>query len=284
MRPCRERLSKKWGTSVAGSPPTRSPRERQLDPGEPAAAEVDHRVGDRLVERRPGVAEAADAGALAERAVERLPEHDGDVLDRVVLVHPQVARAVQVEVDQRVRRERGQHVVEHADAGRDRRAAGAVERRPGSGCRSRACAARPRRCAPAPPPRRAAGAAAPSASSRRSSSAGVAALMRIDVASSGSAKVRTTDALLEQLARERLGRPAEVDEHEVGARRRHRRGRRARRRLGDALALGARRRARARASRRRGVEGDLGERRGVHADRGGRAHARSAARRSRPGR
>ena len=43
-----------------------------------------------------------------------------DVLDGVVLVHPQVAGAGQAEVDQRVEGERGQHVVEEADAGRDR--------------------------------------------------------------------------------------------------------------------------------------------------------------------
>ena len=42
----------------------------------------------RLIEGRAGVAEPGDAGPVAEGGVERLPEHDRDVLDRVVLVGP----------------------------------------------------------------------------------------------------------------------------------------------------------------------------------------------------
>ena len=38
----------------------------------------------RLVHRHDGVAVAGDAGAVAERLVDRLAEHDPDVLDRVV--------------------------------------------------------------------------------------------------------------------------------------------------------------------------------------------------------
>ena len=69
------------------------------------AAPTDYRTGDaatlhRLVERGAGVAEAPNAGAVTERAIECLAEHDGHVLDGVVLVHPQIARAVQLEVDQ----------------------------------------------------------------------------------------------------------------------------------------------------------------------------------------
>ena len=74
-------------------------------------------MAKRLVQRRPGVAVAGDAAALAERAVERLAEHDGDVLDGVVLVDPQVAGAGELEVEHGVEAERAQHVVEKADAG-----------------------------------------------------------------------------------------------------------------------------------------------------------------------
>ncbi len=100
-------LSKKWGTREAGSAPTRSPAKGRSIARDAAAAQVDGGVDGRLVERGARVAEAADPGPLAEGAVERLAEDDGDVLDGVVLVDPQVARAGQVEVDQRVRRERG---------------------------------------------------------------------------------------------------------------------------------------------------------------------------------
>ena len=95
-----------------------------------------------LVQRRAGIAEPAHAGAVAERLVERLAERDRDVLDGVVGVDPQVALAGERDVDQRVARERGQHVVEKADSGGDGRGAGAVDRHAAVDLRSRTCAAR----------------------------------------------------------------------------------------------------------------------------------------------
>ena len=97
----------------------------EVEPG--PAGQVHHRAGERLVERDVGVAEADDALLVAERLLERLAERDPDVLDRVVRVHVQVALAAHVEVEAGVGGERGEHVVEEADAGPDPRAALAVE-------------------------------------------------------------------------------------------------------------------------------------------------------------
>ena len=115
-----------------------------------AAAEVDDAERERLVQRRRRVAEAADAGPVAERPVECLAERDAGVLDGVVLVDVEVAVDLQVEVHAGVERERVQHVVEEADAGRDGRATGAVDHEPR---RDAGLARRARdRGAPAPEP------------------------------------------------------------------------------------------------------------------------------------
>ena len=56
------------------------------------AGDVDRALGERLVHRHQRQAVAADPGAVAERLVERLAEHDADVLDRVVGAGLEVAR------------------------------------------------------------------------------------------------------------------------------------------------------------------------------------------------
>ena len=127
MRPARATESSRCGHSAAATPPTGAPerpRSRRETPRPPRSTV---QLRERLVERRAGVAEAVDAGAVAEGAVERLAEGDAAVLDRVVLVHVQVAAARQLEVEQPVRGERREHVVEEADAGRDLGAPAAVE-------------------------------------------------------------------------------------------------------------------------------------------------------------
>ena len=53
--------------------------------------EVDDRLHQRLVERHRRLAEAADAGLVAERLAQRLAEHEPDVLDRVVVVDLEIA-------------------------------------------------------------------------------------------------------------------------------------------------------------------------------------------------
>ena len=127
IRPLRDRESAKWGIRVAGSSPSDGPRSAEVDAREPAAAQIDRGVHEGLVQRRAGVAVAGDALAIAERGVQRPAEHDGDVLDGVVCVHPQVAGAGQVDVDHRVQRQRRHHVVEEADARRHTARPGAVE-------------------------------------------------------------------------------------------------------------------------------------------------------------
>src|SRR5206468_3885882 len=63
---------------------------RLLDPDvvdeEGPPREVDHGRHQRLVERHGRLAEAADAGLLAERVAEGLPEGEPDAFDRVVVV------------------------------------------------------------------------------------------------------------------------------------------------------------------------------------------------------
>src|SRR4051794_17857141 len=99
--------------------------EAHLGPG--PAREVDHGPRQRLVERRVGVAETADAATVAERSVERLAERQRAVLGGVVVVDLEVALAGQLEVEPGVLGQAGQHVVEEAEPGLDLRPAVAVE-------------------------------------------------------------------------------------------------------------------------------------------------------------
>ena len=70
---------------------------------------------------------ALDAGTVPERLGQREAERDPDVLDGVVASGLEVTARGDLEIDQRVVRQQGQHVVEEADAGRDVRLAGSVE-------------------------------------------------------------------------------------------------------------------------------------------------------------
>ena len=98
-----------------------------LEDAERPAGDVDRRRRARLVHRHGRLAEAGDARAVAERLVERLAEHDADVLDGVVRAGLEVARRGDVEVERR----RG---------ARPRRACGRRSR-----CRWSACPRRGRR-------------------------------------------------------------------------------------------------------------------------------------------
>ena len=110
----------------------------QLEPRDGAerpAGDVDRAGGARLVHRHDRVAVAADPGAVAERLVERLAEHDPGVLDRVVGAGLEVAADLHAEAQPPVAREQLEHVVEEPDAGGDlllarcRRGRGATRRR-----------------------------------------------------------------------------------------------------------------------------------------------------------
>src|SRR6266581_3293130 len=64
---------------------------RLLDPDvvdeEGPAGEIDHGRHQRFVERDRRLAEAPDAGLVAEPLAEALPEAETDVLDRVMIIH-----------------------------------------------------------------------------------------------------------------------------------------------------------------------------------------------------
>ena len=92
-------------------------RELTLERRERAAGDVDGRRRARVVHRHDGVAEAADAGAVAERLVEGLAERQAGVLDGVVRTGLEVALDLDVEVQAAVARHRVEQVVEEADAG-----------------------------------------------------------------------------------------------------------------------------------------------------------------------
>jgi len=112
---------------VLVSPPTRPWENSAVELEVGPAGDVDDDAGDGP---RPGdlaVGEADDTALVAQRLLEGLAQRDGDVLDGVVFVHHQVTLAGDGEVEQAVRRERIQHVVEEADAGVDRGVAVAVE-------------------------------------------------------------------------------------------------------------------------------------------------------------
>ena len=64
---------------------------------------------------------ARDALHVAERLLHRLAERDADVFGGVVMIDVQVALGLDRDVDARVPRQQIEHVVEEADAGRDRR-------------------------------------------------------------------------------------------------------------------------------------------------------------------
>ena len=99
--------------------------------------DVDHRVGpaaqidgdeaQRLVHRHVAVRRADDAGAVAQRPIERLPQADRHILDGVVRIHVQIALRLHGQIEQAVVGEQRQHVVEEADAGVHLRLAPAVD-------------------------------------------------------------------------------------------------------------------------------------------------------------
>ena len=92
-----------------------------------AAGDVDDGVREGFVQGHGGLAEAADAGLVAQGRAQHLAEGDGDVLDGVVDVDVGVAGGLDGHVDQRVLAQRRQHVVVERDRGADVRHAGAVE-------------------------------------------------------------------------------------------------------------------------------------------------------------
>ena len=85
----------------------------------PAAGEIDHHARQRLVEWNVGVAVAAQALLVAERALAKAwPRVMPTSLDGVVVVDVRIARgAMNVEVDQAVAGDLVEHVIEEGHAG-----------------------------------------------------------------------------------------------------------------------------------------------------------------------
>src|SRR5438034_7912863 len=102
-------------------------RHRHAEDEERAPRQVHGRRDERLVHRDETGAVAHDALLVAERQTERLPEHDADVLDRMVLVHLDVALCLDGEVHEAVLRPGLEHVAEKWDRRLDLRGAGAVD-------------------------------------------------------------------------------------------------------------------------------------------------------------
>src|SRR5688572_5581153 len=91
------------------------------------AAQVDSDDGEGFVHWHHEVAGAVDAFAIAERLQQGFTEHDADVFDRVVLVHVEIARRLECQIEAAVPREQLEHVIEEPDAGPDVIAAAAVD-------------------------------------------------------------------------------------------------------------------------------------------------------------
>src|SRR5688572_13581398 len=100
----------------------------QIDDRVRPPAEIDRNDGERFVHRHDEVAGAIDALAIAERLEERFTEHDADVFDGVVLIHVEIARRLQRQIESAVACKQLEHVIEETDAGADVVAAAAVDR------------------------------------------------------------------------------------------------------------------------------------------------------------
>ena len=83
---------KKWGTSSVGKPPTAVALEPAGEDRIGAAGEVDGDLRECLVHRQHEP-EASDAALVAEGFPQGLPERQRAILDRVMLVHVEVALA-----------------------------------------------------------------------------------------------------------------------------------------------------------------------------------------------
>ena len=101
--------------------------ECHIEHQERAPRNVDRHPRERLVHGHVHIGVAGDAFHVAERLLDRLPERDTDVLGGMVVVDVQVALGLDGEIDAGMARQKLEHVVEKADAGRDRASPAAVD-------------------------------------------------------------------------------------------------------------------------------------------------------------
>src|SRR5690606_3883501 len=116
------RVQAQFGVHGDGLKDVLDERGRHLPQHGRAELTTEHGVGppayvyddlrERLVHRHGRLADADDAAPLAERLVERLPQHDGDILDGMVGVNVKVTLCLDDQVEQAVHGDMVQHVVE----------------------------------------------------------------------------------------------------------------------------------------------------------------------------
>ena len=104
--------------------------DQRLDNISCTPGEIDSADGERLIHRHHKVSRAQDALLVAQRLRKRLAQRDADVLHRVVLVHVEVADALQRQVEPAVSSKQLQHVVEEPDAGAHRVLTRAIDVQP----------------------------------------------------------------------------------------------------------------------------------------------------------
>ena len=99
----------------------------RLEHKEWATGDVDRDARQSLVHRYVNVAIARDAPHIAECLFESLAKRDPTIFGRVMLIDMQISLRPQLQVDVRVASEEIEHVIQKADAGRNRRRSSPVE-------------------------------------------------------------------------------------------------------------------------------------------------------------
>src|SRR5208283_3247 len=75
-------------------------------------AEIYNRRTDRLVERHRRFAKALDSSPIAQRLSKRTAQHHSYVFDGVMVIYVQIARGLDLQVEESMARETFQHVIE----------------------------------------------------------------------------------------------------------------------------------------------------------------------------
>ena len=94
-----------------------------IDHSRSASAEIYRSKTQRFVHRHQEVSGAQNAALRAECFPDRFAKNDAGVLDRVVLVHVEIAARGEFQIHGAVPRHERQHVIEKRDVRRDFRAA-----------------------------------------------------------------------------------------------------------------------------------------------------------------
>lgn len=92
-----------------------------------APAKVDNRTRERFIQRDVGDAKAADSGFIAERLRERRAQAYAHVFNGMMKIHSKIALGFQLQINERMRGEEIEHVIEEADARGNARFAAALE-------------------------------------------------------------------------------------------------------------------------------------------------------------